>query len=38
MKKTFSGMFRNRKSTEIMENQKFDCGRKNFYIQTFSNI
>ena len=38
MKRTFSGMVRNRKITEITENQKFDCGRKNYYVQTFSNI
>ena len=25
-------------STEVMENAKFDCGRKNYYFQNFSNI
>ena len=26
------------KSTEVMENAKFDPGRKNYYFQNFSNI
>ena len=28
----------NRKTTEIMANAKFDCGRKNYYFQNFNNI
>ena len=28
----------NRKSTEVMENAKSDSGRKNYYLQNFSNI
>ena len=27
----------NRKSTEVMENEQFDCGRKNYYFQNFNN-
>ena len=30
--------FENRKSTEVMENAKFEPGRKKYYFQNFSNI
>ena len=36
-RKLYQTCSENRKSIEVMENAKFDCGRKN-YFQNFSNI
>ena len=37
-KETFIKHVKNRKSTEIMENEKFYCERKNCYFKNVSNI